>query len=287
MPKSFPAAIALGALGLLIGSPRSNATATAAPGPTPSGGPTDYHRSARAYAAAKLPALRSRWADARINAALRAYAPQLLPGLPLAAALALGASSQGPTENTGGELGERGLFNVETHYIDSWASDDATRAALRRAYDPSVAAYAADLEAQVYTGLRRYRAALDSLSAAAAYRVPLDALAAWAMVASYSSGPAAWSDVATLASTTRDATPAAICAAVDAAATAGQSTIAGLPVTGKAHAAWTCARPLQRYYAGQLLAAAVDPSTSAWWTLAPVPDAVDVRLSALAHGGRT
>lgn len=293
--------LALGGLVLLSSGARAQ-NAPPSSGAPPAGGgaspppprelpSTDYHHDAQAYARAKLPALRARWENPRIIAALRAYAPRYLPGCPLAAALAFGASSQGPAEDTGGDLSERGLFNVETSFIDRWANDDETRAVLGRAYNPSRASYASDLEAQVFTGMRRYRAALDSAAAATRYASgapPVDAFGAWCAVTAYSVGAGTLAAIASRVAPGSDARrerPAALAAVVVQAARRGEASVAGVAMTGGAGAARAIVRPLQRYYAGRDLAAQVEATAAGWFDLAPVLSMDDdVRLSALAHG---
>lgn len=297
MRKGMSALLAVGGA-LLFGS-RASASNTPRPASGNNGSntprtPTDYHRSARAYAAAKASMMRARWDNTRIHDALRFYAPTYLPGMPLAAVLCLGVSSQGPAENTGGSLGERGLFNVETRFINQWANDAETLQFLGRAYDPSVSAYAQDIEAQVFTGVRRYRLALESASAAIAEKLepatPVDAWSAWCAVDAYSAGAGTLAALvngtaAITAASARPSRPAALAAHVDAAAIASATSVDGVRMDRIAGAAWAVVRPLQRYLAGKTLAAAVEPSAASWFNLEEIPAATDERLSALAHGG--
>lgn len=246
------------------------------------------------YAQARLPYLRERWENATIRSAVERYAPLLMPGLPPVAALAFGVSSEGPTEHVGNTAW--GLFGVERSRLVAWANDQLTREALRRPVD--VSAIDADLEAQVYLGLRRYRVALEELRAAArAARLPVSwSTLSWSpwefqsAVAGYSAGQgttvAAFRGALVALSSPRSIRWTRI--AEDLSPELKRRTrFNGRPVRGPRGIAWALVRPRERYEAARALASELhDARALAWCDSPPWPPTEDRELWQLAHARR-
>ena len=231
-----------------------------------------------------------RWRNATIRAALERFAPHYLPGVPLEAALCLGASSTGPTEDLGTAVG---LFGVERSRINAWSRDDETRRVLGRTYDP--AGYARDLEAQVYTGMRRYALALSDARAAVG-AAPASALPPWfsvsavspweyqCAVATYSSGGRTVARlVGPRARALGELEPAARFPALsrdvfEAAHGGDAATVDGVALRGLVGAAWTVTRPRQRYETARAVAVALRRPL-AWYSDRGAAADVDAALS--------
>lgn len=249
--------------------------------------PGDYHATARDYARSKLPLLLARWRDPRIMDPLRRLAPLMLPGVPLEAALALGVSSTGPREDLGTAVG---LWGVERSLINQWAADSDTRRELGRTYDPT--RYADDIEAQVYTGLRRYRQAIDNARRTLGGDYDTRAPGPWeyqAAVAAYSAGGGTLGRLGARYASQLRATPRAsrwsrLAELVSADPSAPSGAIDGIPVRGLVGAAWTVTRPRERYESARALAAALGRPQS-WYSDPGVADVVDRQLGAWTHGG--
>ena len=278
-----PAAVALGLAALAIASRSSRSSRSSGPSSTSTG-----------YALARLPYLRARWRDPAIRRAVERYAAMLLPGLPPVAALAFSVSSEGLTERVNGA--PLGLFGVETSRRDAWIGDTLTREALGRT--PDVDAWATDVDAQVYLGLRRYRVALEELrtaARAAGLEPGLEPLRwrPWeyqSAVASYSAGQGTTLAVFRAAPVALRA-PAAIrwtrLAEDLSPGLAGRRELGGRPVRGVAGIAWALVRPRERYEATRALASELhDAAALAWCDSPPWPFAEDRALWRLAHARR-
>lgn len=262
-----------------------------------------HHSSATAYAAAKLPMMERRWDDAVLRRAVERFAAIYLPGAPLAAVFGLGASSTGPTEDLGTAVG---LWGVERAKLIAWSSDEETVRVLRRPF--TLAAYPTDLEAQAYTGCRRYRdawadvaRALGALVGSAAESPAGDvswvnpfAMGSWEMqcaAASYSSGTGALTALVRPHLDAVRAVPRATrfggfaqLVGADCARAGAAGTVAGLPVSGLVGAAWTATRPRERYETGRALQRTRGAASDAAWFSDPGPPAdVGDALSLLTH----
>lgn len=231
--------------------------------------------------------MRRRWNDPTIQRALERYAPRYLPGVPLEAALCLGASSTGPREDLGTAVG---LFGVERSRINAWASDAETREVLGRAYDAT--RYATDLEAQVFTGMRRYREALDAARSAVG-RVPFDVarITPWeyqCAVSAYSSGPGALQRLVTPRVSRLASIPVSrrfpdfARDVYDVASSSSSSNTNGLPLRGITGAAWAVTRPRERYETARALSRAL-ARPAGWYVDAGVAPDVDATLASWAH----
>lgn len=240
------------------------------------------HTDPRAYGREKAPMILRRWSDPTLRAAVERYGPRYLPGMPALAVLALGASSTGATEDLQGIA--VGLWGVERRYIDQWANDAETVDVMGRSYSPD--RYGTDLEAQAFTGCRRYaKAVADArarISALVGRAGAVDATTASAAVSCYSAGPGVLASIVAevpgLDAVEKRARWAALARHVVSRGQSGR--IGGRSVSHPYGAAWALARPLERYWSGRIAAqsAGVD---LAWWDLADVPDAAT--LSVWAH----
>lgn len=217
----------------------------------------------------------------------------LMPGLPPVAALAFGVSSEGATERVGNTAW--GLFGVERSRLIAWAGDQITRDALGRSVD--VSSIDADLEAQVYLGLRRYRVALEELRAAARGVLPVSwSTLAWSpweyqsAVASYSAGQGttvAMMSAARVALSSPRSIRWTRLAEDISPQLAGSSRLAGHPVRGVAGIAWALVRPRERYEATRAFASELgDVRALAWCDSPPWPTTEDRELWRLAHSRR-
>ena len=231
----------------------------------------------------------SRWNTPELRTALERFAPHYLPGVPIEAALCLGASSTGPREDLGTAVG---LFGVERTRINAWASDDETRRVLGRTYDPT--RYAQDLTAQVYTGMRRYRAAaVDARRAVGRVPYALEDLGPWeyqAAVAAYSSGAGTLERIvrprasALASSSASGRFPTLARGVYDTARASSSSSVDGVPLEGIVGAAWTVTRPRERYETARAVATALRRPLT-WYTDAGVSSDIDTALSSWAHRG--
>lgn len=280
------------------------ASSAASPVTSGGGGGSGGHASARAYALAKRQMLIDRWADPRIRWPLETFAPLLLPGVPLEAALALGVSSTGPTEDLGTAVG---LWGVERSNINAWAHDAETQRDFGAdGYDP--ARYATNYPAQVYTGLRRYRDAYRDAGRQLGQLVTpprespagdpswysATSIGPWeyqCAVAAYSSGAGALTALVRLHLAALRSVPratrfsrSATMVAGDCQAQGATGRVAGLPVSGLVGAAWTETRPRERYESARELAAALGRPVD-WYTDPGVSPAIDAALSGWTHGG--
>ena len=247
--------------------------------------PNDYHATARDYARSKLSTLLARWRDPRIAVPLQRLGPLMLPGIPLEALLAFGVSSTGPREDLGTAVG---LWGVERSLLNTWATDGDTRRELGRSYDPT--RYADDIEAQVYTGLRRYRQAIDNARRTLGGDYNAPGLGPWeyqTAVASYSSGGGTLGRLAARYTSQLRAVPRSrrfsqFAELVSADGAASSGAIDGIPLRGLVGAAWTATRPRERYESARALAAALG-RPQGWYTDPGVSEAVDRQLGAWTH----
>lgn len=230
------------------------------------------------YAAGKVAMLRARLNDPRIRAAVTRWGARYLPGVPLEAVIALGASSTGADEQLNRAPGAWGLFGVEPSWIDAHGDDATTLDELGRAV--TRASYRRDLEGQVYLGARRYAAALR-----AARDVGADVnVSAWGpfeyqcAVCAYSAGEGMLRDLLRRAPVAARHEPRGV-----RWTRIAEDTSRRILADRSQGLAWALIRPRERYAAALALTDETG-AESTWYTDAETWDtSADVALSNLAH----
>ena len=231
-----------------------------------------------------------RFDDATMRRAAERFGALFFPGVPVTAMMASGVTATSRTERGGPPDFATGLYGVELHRAEEWASDAQTMRELGRAVDTDANAFGDDIDGQTYLGFRSYRSHADACARAlpAELRPAEGSVWLWRLaVSAYSSGEGTVSAVVRGARAQLVAVPdratwwEVLGRSIAEAHTRGESRFGGVQIAGRWHAAYLALRCERRFRAGLAVARARGLATElAWYEGAALTDATAAALQA-------